>query len=513
MKRISPIDSDIINITTDKPTICIIGAGLGGLLTAINIANATREINIIILDKPGTQSNTKIAGMRIRQRAAGIGTQDPDQQVDEVTSLLAKPNEGNETPRMRLFAHTLIEELNNLSLRLTNIDPNLVEDEPNWFGPRLGIPTAGGKGRGKSIKLILEKEASDAGVLFLTGEAISLNREGKLITGFELLNRDKQYTLRPDITILANGSGAGALFRSTMVPIDNSATELAFNAGIPLEGGTEIMLHPFGRIKQNGEYALGCYETDELAHSRVILSDGSEDTETTHLLSEHLAHNQFDNIAKRFLQNGREVKLVDRETGEENRAGVAIHSIQLGTKTEDGTSAYGISNLQVVGDAGGLSYWTEGHKRPPGLGLANCIVGARLISNIIQSQLEGDQWNILERRKRLTESNRSYTHQQTSSDLKNHLRDTNTLHVLNLIIEDRLQSRQTLQSWRESLKLLPTDDDLVKISNGLTYCWERRLVGNEKEPIDFTIEGVKTHTEKLGTAFDETFAYSRFRRV
>ena len=499
--------NEVTRLKGDKPLTCIVGAGFAGLLTAIQLTEKCNDdMQVVIIEKPRPQSNTRIAGMRIRARGTGTRTDDRFEQEAEVVSLLSKQNDGKETPEMIHFARLLAEELETWSKRLIAIDPELVHDNPIWFGPQWGIPNQGGKGRGYSILSEFKRLALNMGIAFLQGEVYSLTRQHNLITQLNVAqNRNEGFSLSPKMVILANGNAGGTLYKSTNMPIDHSATQLLYNAGLPITGTTINMLHPFGRMRENGQPAFGCYETDDLANSTVYLPNGQIDTETTYLLRNHMAHDKFREIALRFSDQGGNVRIVDNMTGEEHIAGVSVHYSQLGTVTTDGVSVKGMSNLKAVGDAVGPSYWTNNRKRSPGIALANCLVTARLASDLAIESLNDDKDNNTLTNRRLIMSKDTYP--QALQRAPEGLRDINTRNVLELILGGN-EAQGTLDTWDDELNTLDQGNELVRLSHALIRGWNRKIRG-ENEPITIVDKEIGKNIE--GNMPAEDFSPLRYR--
>lgn len=453
-KQISDLNTSPIE--GSFPTVCIIGGGFSGLLTAINLKGGSRPLNVVVLDKPKRESNTQISGMRIRDVAH-----------------LQEPL----TPVMREFALLLDQELTRWNKMLGEINPGFVNKSTDWFGPQWGILNKNGVGgRGLSVIKILQELAKDRGVVFLNGEAQGLITANRRLEAVAISGNGKNYLFNPDTVILANGNAAGSLFESTNKPIKYSATELLFKAGLPMDGSTIMMWHPFGNCNSKGEPLFGCYETDLLADSRVYLKNGKEDHETTRLLREHEAHYHFREIAQRFLEQGGMVKLVNT-AGEERTARVALHYTHLGAQTTDGVKVKGIANLAVVGDAGGLSYFTDYQPRQPGLALSHAIVSARKASEwILQTEFPA---------KEETHINENGLTDQSGTVDCNELRATNTKHVLELEFGQG-DNKQQLELWTKELQKYP-DNRLAALSLALVDSWTKKIAG-EQEPIPIGLE-------------------------
>jgi hypothetical protein len=359
----------------DGYDIGIVGGGLAGLAAAVRLKDAYPDQSVVVVDKPSPQSNTQIAGQRYRYGIAGRRANP----IEEITELLASRNDGEVTPEMEQFAQLAGEEMEYWQGR-----PDFVTstDRPEWFGPQWGDANRAGKGRGMSVLGWYREAAAQQGIAMVRAEASRLEIEqghmgGLIVTGMNGLKR-----IVADRYILAGGNASGRLFLSTNKDIANSAQELAFDASIPLVDSTLHMIHPFGNSDAAGNPRLGCFETDELADTKVYLGAlGASpvfDAETTELLTTHQAHYHFPAIAKRFAEHGSVVRL-DAPDGSSTLARVSHHYGHLGIATTDGVSVEGTDNLYAAGDAAGLGYWTNHHERFPGFALLKCLTDAGLL--------------------------------------------------------------------------------------------------------------------------------------
>lgn len=129
------IISNDIRIESNIPTICVVGAGLSGLLTAIGIQEKGLPLSVVVLDKFHTETNTQISGMRIRAKRAGSKAFSSEERENEVVELLASQNNGQIVEPMREFAQLLTEELFKWNQRLSSKDPEFVHELSDWFGP------------------------------------------------------------------------------------------------------------------------------------------------------------------------------------------------------------------------------------------------------------------------------------------------------------------------------------------------------------------------------------------
>ncbi len=486
-ERINTAMPGNLDLRDNTPTVCVVGAGLSGLLTAIQLKEKKLPLQVVVLDKLQTESNTQVSGMRIRAKRAGSSAMLPEERSEEIVGLLAKQNNGCATEPMKEFGRLLTEELIKWNRRLSLIDPEFVNETPEWFGPQWGIPNKNGMGgRGLSVLTLLKSVASKQGIKFLKGEATRLQKTGGTITSIDLSEGNRQYIFRPDVVILANGNAAGRLFLSTNRAIKNSATELLFNAGLALEGGSLIMWHPFGNCRSDGKALLGCHETDILDTTSVFYMGGTKDQETTQLLREHQAHYHFREIAERFFENGGIVQLVNSD-GERQFARVSLHYSHLGAHTTDGARVEGMSNLAVTGDAGGLLYWTNHQVRLPGFALAHCLVSARKVSDWIATEFEGNNWIILENRHRVAEIAQGIPRDLTSA--QNDLREINTRHSLELEFGKENPTAERISSWATELNHVG-ETELKPLSLAIVDSWNHIIQG-EHEPIFLRREPIK----------------------
>lgn len=465
-------------LSINDPTVCVVGSGFSGLLTAIYLKEREPSIQVLVIEKKRPENNTQIAGMRIRARKAGSNARTKEEEVDEVVKLLAQRNEDVETEPMRLFGKMLCEELDFWNNRLTAMNPGLVSEHSTWFGPQWGVANKSGKGgRGLNVLGTLREIAKKSGVQFIDGEVNRLIRFNDRISAVGFSREGRQYQLESDLAVLANGNAAGKIFCSTNKAVNLSATELLFDAGLPLDGGSLVMWHPFGNCNSSGQPLLGCHETDNLAGTQVFFMDGTQDHVSTKLLQEHQAHYHFKEIATRFLEHGGVVRLVF-PNGEEKYARVSLHYSQLGAQTVDGSRVKGMENLYVTGDAGGLSYWTNHRVRLPGYALAHCIVSARVASNRIIDELRSGKISI-EGGGRITDMGVNNLPQAIPSELEQ-IREINTKYLLQLEFGGEL-AESIIHSWKD--ELASVGGGLIgELSLSITNCWNKILQG-EEEPI------------------------------
>jgi hypothetical protein len=445
----------------------IIGAGLSGLACGIKTKLRYPDTQVNILDKRKPQSNTQIAGLRVRARKTHQGL-DPE---EEICQLLAERNSGLVTESMRYFASLMKQELDFWKAILD------WEDKPDWFGPQFE------KGNGTLMLQKLKKLAQQLGIKFIIGEAARLEKEGSSISRIIINNGSfENYILRSELIVLAAGNIGGSLFISTNRPITNSSHELAFAAGLSLIDSTIHMFHPFGRSKPDGSPLLGCFETDKIAQSEVYFSDGIFDEETTQLLREHKAHECFPQICKRFLKYGGVVKLIHPD-GRSTFARVSHHYSHMAIETSDGVNIVGVDNLLAVGDASNLGFWNGHKERLPGFALLKCFIDAELVQGRIGQLSEKERRQSLNQEK-LDEKPDSV---MSDRDLLPRLRAINTKALFDLTFGNLPDRRPDTLSWISNLHLLNNlqgKDNLVDISLRMADTYRKKLIDpGIREPI------------------------------
>lgn len=448
-------------------SILIVGSGLSGLACGIKTKLRYPNTRVSILNKRKPQSNTQIAGLRVRARKIHQGL-DPE---EEICQLLAERNSGLLTESMKYFASLAGQELDFWKAILD------WEDRPDWFGPQFE------KGNGTAMLQKLKKLAQQLGIKFIIGEAVRLEKEGSSIARIIINNKSfESHILRSELIVLAAGNIGGSLFISTNKPIANSSHELAFAAGLSLTDSTIHMFHPFGRSKPDGSPLLGCFETDKIAQSEVYFSDGIFDEETTQLLREHKTHECFPEICKRFLKHGGVVKLVHRD-GRSSFARVSHHYSHIALETSDGISVVGVDNLLAVGDASNLGFWNGHKERLPGFALLKCFIDAELAQSGIGRLSEKERrqslnWEMLDKKT----DPLIFEH-----DLLPQLRTINTKALFDLTFRDLPNRRPDTLSWISDLRLLNAPQGkttLVNISLMMADAyWKKLIDSNIQEPI------------------------------
>lgn len=501
-----PTSIDNLNETSGR-MVCIIGGGLSGLLSAIHLAEKNENVNIVIVEKPQHESNTQISGMRFRERIAGSKAK-PEERADDIVRLLRGINKDIETPQMSEFAQVLVEELDLWNERLNNLNGGLVTNEEAWFGPQWGIPNDSKKGgRGYSIlKALREIALSKSNIHVINGEVTALRKDVAGISGLEVATETGNFLIRPDFTVLANGSATGELFDSTNKPIEHSAVSLLYEAGLPLTGATLNMWHPFGRLKKDGTPTLGCMETDELSDMRIRYSDGTTDNEVNGWLRNHQAHYHFREITERMLKMGGSVELIDTED-KTIRAGVSLHYNHLGALTTNGVQVEGVSNLFAVGDAASITFFTEGNTRLPGFALSNCLVTARLATDNISAALT-NQKNT-EGIQRVTSIEATLISPRPDNHSRKILRETNTRYFKELEFSTTRGAEEVLHEWES--KIGDLNHPLIELTLGIIDASRRVYLMGEGEPVRIQREYTPTRLE--GHVAEDTHDHTRARRL
>ncbi|EGF33714.1 Chorismate mutase I [Oxalobacteraceae bacterium IMCC9480] len=441
--------------------ICIIGGGLAAHAAAAKILIENPKANVVILNDGGP-SNSSLAGQRYRTRAGDSQKSDQDSFVE----LLASRNGGQETKPMRQFARTSIAQIKfwqTLEPRKLGVDlPSLAStDKPEWFGPQFGTTNAVGNGHGRSTTNWFKKLARELGATTMEGSVTSLNRELNIIESVNAQTKDgQQMNIAAEHFVLAGGSVGGRMFESTNIEIQNSPQELAWEAGLGLVDATKFMFHIMGNVGKDGSSKPGCLETDKLDQAKVYLpikagSDLEElDKYTTDLLSNHKAHYEFPEIARRFISKGGKCR-ISMPDGTSLPAQVAHHYSHLGVETDNGIAVTGVSNLSAIGDASGTGFWSGNKVRFPGTALDNCLVGAAMIAK----QSPG-AWSDPVVIKPIAEQ--SIPLNRNTAQRAKLLRQINTQHLFDIEFGD--QPRQAASNWVETLEATQFDSTIAQIS-------------------------------------------------
>lgn len=220
------------------------------------------------------------------------------------------------------------------------------------------------------------------------------------------------------------------------------------------------MFHPFSRITLQGRSIRGCFETDNLTDATLYFSDGTIDYETMSLLKDHVAHYQFPEICKRFLEHGWIIFFQDNNV--KMSAHVAVHSSSLGLKTYDGVWLVGFSNLQAVWDASSIWYWNGNQIRIPWMALSKCMVDSYLVTKNLSSH--GNSLQIFPYLGKLNIK----IHRKESI-----IQKINTRFLLKFTFTNIDFTMRDIVNWTEEPLLLPESLDR-EISIGIVYPhWQR----------------------------------------
>ena len=456
--------------------VCIIGAGLAGLTLSIYLKLNKPNIKVVLIDNKRS-GNTMVAGQRYRP----LINKDKNKSEEVFLELLRQRNNNLITKEMKIFSTIAKQELEfwtRLNPKELGIDSfSLFWDQKDtWFGPQFGQPNRAGQGRGKNVLSWLQNLAINLDVKIINGTVTKLNTKDNIIDSINLNYKNDMYCINCDDFVLAGGNIGGSLFNSTNVPINFSPQELAYDAGIELVGGTINMFHILGNSNEKGEIKVGCYETDNLDNCKIYLYDKNSrdftiyDEKTTKLLTDHQAHYHFKDIAKRFLEHGGLVRIVNSDN-KIYYGRVSHHYSHLGIKTTDGTKIKGFFNLYAIGDASNTGYWSGFKVRYPGMALSNCLVTSKLVSESILNN------NILKNNIKITKENSFDLDFNDFSILKNI--NTNSIMDIEFDLHDNVDK---IKIWRANLKkiekLMPKST-LLKISQNLTYAFEQNFYRNE----------------------------------
>ena len=360
----------------------VFGAGLAGLTVAISVQEELPGWQVTVVEKNSPESNTQLSGMRFREGIANRRTRS----AEEILELFTRRTEAPPSALMEVFATMAAEELRRWRTRADFVGS---QDRDDWFGPQWGAPNRAGKGHGKSTLKWLKRTAQSAGVAFETGELRRLATSDGSLSGTDVLvERDGslvQVRQRATAYVLANGASTGLLFESTNKPIHWAAHEVAFASGLPLTGATVHMVHPFGNASPAGAPRIGCMETDRLAGAEVYVrqQDGAYfmHRHITDLLERHEAHYHFPNLVRELNAHGGATR-IHMPDQRRLHATVAEHYYHLGIETgDDGVAIADTDNGFAVGDASGITAWTDHQERFPGFALTKCLIDARVLTD------------------------------------------------------------------------------------------------------------------------------------
>lgn len=469
-------------------SICIIGAGLAGLSTAIKIKLDKPEMHIVVLDKLAKQSNTQMAGMRLQ---IGDGKRTLPRAY-ELSRRIALRNNGEITEEMKEFAQMTLEEVEFWQTfhkkNYTHTEPLHFETDPQWFGPQWGKSNNAGKGRGVNLLTWFEDNAKKLGIEFKKAEVEKVVVNNGYIEGLIARNQEKKLysdyvMIQADAYIFAGGNAGGAMFESTNRTILNSPQELAFDAGFPIIDTSNFMFHPFGRCTSQGMPILCCYETDAISDVTVHFTDDTIDYETTDLLRAHQAHYHFNEIAKRFYEHGSFVHLKRAGNSEIEFARLSHHYSHIAIKTEsNGVQVYGAENLYAVGDAAGVGRNINHKVRIPGTALTNCLVDAEILRKTLSAE------SYTRTNRTIFKSINNYRPKEILSEQdRNKLKKINTDRLFAIKFGSNIDTSVVIQEWKNELYTLP-QTPLVRLSIGTAHTMELINMSNAIEPLTMRIE-------------------------
>jgi glycine/D-amino acid oxidase-like deaminating enzyme len=476
--------------------ICILGAGIAGLATAIKLKEADPDRSVIVVEKPSPESNSQISGQRYRVRVSGQ-LEDPRAGL---TKLLASRNGGIVTEPMERFSELAQQET---AFWIGRGMPS--QDEPPWFGPQFGIAPRHGAGRGKWVLTFLRNMAAERGVRFHSAEVRELIMNGGRVEKVFARQEGASYQyIAAESFVLAGGSLGGRLFHSSNKKIRHTPQELAYLAGIPLVDSTMHLIHAFGNCTQDGVPKTGAFETDQLSGAEVYFADGEIDGETTQLLRDHQAHYQMHEISRRFVERGGRIRL-DFPDGRQIPARVSYHYCHLAVSTLDGVRVSGVENLFAVGDASGVGYWTNHKTRFPGFAMTKCLVDAEICRQLLDGSSVGTAPTAFEPAGVRAESPRSDRELEAAETL---IRDINTRHLFDYVYGTAGTSKeQVAASWFADLSRLGprAARTLWAISLGIANAHQRHAVQGEAcEPFTLSRSTIEELTRACPPASNQT---------
>ncbi|MFO0703850.1 MAG: hypothetical protein U0525_03955 [Patescibacteria group bacterium] len=448
----------------------IIGSGLSGILTAINIKNTSLEEDVLILDPNMNLSNTLIAGQRIRAGIAGQRTAPSD----EIIELLTSRNDGIVTESMKIFTNVLLEEIE----KWQKLGVPFVDDKL-WFGPQWGNTELKGIAKSKSVLDYFKNKAESSHVKFTKLKITQLEIKNEKITSIIATDNKCEYEIFADNFVLAGGSSTGLLFDSTNREFELPPQLLASDAGLKLYDGTLTMIHPFGKCGNNNKPVAGCYETDLLTDIKLLNS--SKDLQWIEdLLKDHKAHYQFPKICKELWRIGGILEF-EKSNGERFKSCVSIHYNQLGIQTNDGVSVMGVENVFAVGDAAGVGYFTNHKVRFPGFALGNCLVTSNLAAKLISNRKNKGGINIRDI---------GSAKIRKKSDVIKKLKEINTKHVCAINLEDKTEI-DICNKWIKELEMLSelkdatsVDKSTILLSIKMALAHREMIINKIVEPIN-----------------------------
>lgn len=483
-------------------SVCIIGDGLAAHATAMEMKIANPTLGITMIGKQNSENQTQIAGMRLRTRIAN-SNDDPYQQLIE---LFASRNNNVITDQMKHFASISRDKVE-FWQKFDNHDPLPFHDSKELFGPQWGNSNAAGLGRGLDVLRWFKRNAVKLGIEYRQAEIQKVFVNNGSVDGLIALNQQtdtegKYLEIYADQYVFAGGTPGGSMFKSTNKATKFTPQELLFEAGLPIIDSSLIMTHPFGRLKNDKTPTHGCFETDNLQNAVVVFPDGTIDEATTTMLREHKAHYHFPEIVQRFREKGSVIELHFKD--DQNRylldktgkprielAGLSHHYSHMSIPTSDGVAIAGLDNGFAVGDAAGTGHWFNHKVRFPGTALANCLVGAEMMSQHAAYLPNGQDMQI-------NISHYYEPEEGLTPDELQEMREINTHYLFDIECSSPQDAKRKAQEWRKQL-LQFRDTPIVALSEGTAYAMEKTRTGEESEPFPISRELTNTlrrETEK-----------------
>jgi hypothetical protein len=199
----------------------------------------------------------------------------------------------------------------------------------------------------------------------------------------------------------------------------------------------------------------------------VTRDDGTRlrDDHATGLLRRHEAHYHFPGLADRFFRFAGPVHVVGAD-GCQTTVRPAQHYHHLGIHTVDGVRVGAVDNLLAVGDAAGMSHWTNHHERFPGFALTKCLIDAAIVSEELSSaagQGPVDTWDWIEEEP-------TAFRRQADRQSSDRLRQINTSHLIPYLGAQDSDSKVVIgDRWISALTELlvdssPTDLGLMSLA-------------------------------------------------
>ncbi len=220
------------------------------------------------------------------------------------------------------------------------------------------------------------------------------------------------------------------------------------------------------------------------------------------MLREHKAHYHFPEIVQRFREKGSVVGLHFKD--DQNRylldktgkprielAGLSHHYSHMSIPTSDGVAIAGLDNGFAVGDAAGTGHWFDHKVRFPGTALANCLVGAEMMSQHAAYLPNGQDMQI-------NISHYYEPEEGLTPDELQEMREINTHYLFDIECSSPQDAKHKAREWRKRL-LQFRDTPIVALSEGTAYAMEKTRTGEESEPFPISRELTNTlrrETEK-----------------